>query len=50
MALGRDRERLAQRRRQLLDPTAHHPLFEVGGWVRRWEELLLNAAGSSGQP
>ena len=41
IALGRDREALRQRRQLLLDPDARLPLFDVAGWVRQWEELLV---------
>lgn len=41
IALGRDRDELQQRRRTLLDPGAHLPLFDTAGWVRNWEDLLL---------
>ena len=41
IALGRDREALRQRRQRLLDPDARLPLFDVAGWVRQWEELLV---------
>jgi predicted O-linked N-acetylglucosamine transferase (SPINDLY family) len=41
IALGRDREALRERRQRLLDPDARLPLFDVAGWVRQWEELLL---------
>ena len=40
IALGRNREDLQERRRQLLDPEANLHLFDTAGWVRNWEELL----------
>jgi protein O-GlcNAc transferase len=45
IALGREPEALRERRRHLLDPAAHKPLFDVAGWVRHWEELLLGLDG-----
>lgn len=41
IALGIDREELRERRRRLLDSQAQLPLFDVAGWVRQWEDLLL---------